>query len=108
MYANNDLPDSIDYNGHSADAYDPDAIREAYAAADDIETREALRRLVMDMDGGRRGEALEAMHNMVAHYDGTRREWFATNNPEMMRWIAAYGAVQDLARFETYLPDDDN
>lgn len=77
-----------------------EAIDEAREAGD-VDREAEIRELFRRLDSGRFYEFLDAAHNVLARSDGARRETFVENySDHLIRWLKAFGAVEDLSRFE--------
>lgn len=86
--------------GHARTNYEPHEIAQAYREAEDLEEEGEVRELLKSIDGGRFYEFLDSAHNVLARSDLKRRREFVDNySDHLIRWIKAFGEVEDLSTF---------
>lgn len=93
----------ITNRGHTRTNYEPEEFVDAIDAANldgNMDRVAEIRETFRNLDGGRFYDMLDEAHNVLAKSDLERRETFVENySPHLIRWIRAFGAVEDLDRF---------
>lgn len=83
--------------------FEPDEFIQAIADArldNDVEREGEIRETFRSLDSGRFYDFLDEAHNVLSRSDGKRTDAFGENySDHLIRWIEAFGAVEDLSRF---------
>lgn len=89
--------------GHVRTNYEPAEFINEMANArlnGDTEREGEIRETFRNLDSGRFYAMLDEAHNVLAKSDLKRREAFVENHSDhLLKWIEAFGAVEDLNRF---------
>lgn len=87
-------------NSNLAKNHDPAMFAELYAAAETNGERTEIRNKLKRLDSGRLYEFLEKAHIHIANGDLESRTYYAEiYGEELLRWVGAYGMVEDLNTF---------